>query len=101
MKILSYQEWANRLLAEDPPEKIDCPECDGHGELDCECDECGHSHQVTCSACNGAGDIPFENAPDGWQPPESDYKHQVDIDRAALAEWLRTDPQSVTLECAS
>ena len=34
---------------------VDCDECDGCGEIDCECDECGDEHTYKCKNCSGGG----------------------------------------------
>lgn len=33
----------------------ECDECDGDGEVDCECIDCGDSHSKQCKACHGVG----------------------------------------------
>lgn len=32
-----------------------CFQCGGRGKIDCECLECGNSHEAVCSRCDGAG----------------------------------------------
>ena len=44
------------LLGASAPE--DCDECDGEGEVDCECD-CGDVHNKKCQDCDGEGRIIF------------------------------------------
>jgi hypothetical protein len=34
----------------------DCEECDGEGEVDCGCLDCGHVHEKKCPTCGGTGD---------------------------------------------
>lgn len=36
--------------------RVKCDECDGTGDIDCECD-CGHEHEADCRACDGDGEV--------------------------------------------
>lgn len=45
--------------------KVVCQRCDGCGDIDCECNDCGHTHSkvcdrceegyLKCNSCNGSG----------------------------------------------
>lgn len=41
----------------DNKREIDCTECEGTGEFECECDECGHEHTAECAECDGHGKV--------------------------------------------
>jgi hypothetical protein len=45
-----------RLIAgAQPPVAVKCPDCDGAGDVECECD-CPHcNHREPCGKCNGRG----------------------------------------------
>lgn len=32
-----------------------CWECEGLGEIECECGDCGHVHDAECPTCEGTG----------------------------------------------
>ena len=32
-----------------------CPDCNGEGEVECECSDCGHVHEAECRTCGGEG----------------------------------------------
>ena len=44
--------------------RVPCTECDGSGEVECEC-PCGHEHERGCSDCDGAGHVPCPDCR-GW-----------------------------------
>lgn len=46
-----------------------CKDCDGEGEIDCECETCGDSHERTCRECDGDGG---ERCPRSCQPKVMD-----------------------------
>jgi len=63
MLIASYEEWRElkmRDLAEDNP-LINCPECDGEGEIFDFCECCGSDKDEECGECEGAGRVRFND----------------------------------------
>ena len=52
-KPMPFEQWLS--LQDQEFEKVKCGECDGEGEIECECSECGHEHSTECKACDGEG----------------------------------------------
>lgn len=53
-------EASNLLAAWEEARDLDfeghaCEECDGEGEVDCECRSCGDTHYRKCPTCDGTG----------------------------------------------
>ncbi len=52
MKPISYEKWLEQFTEEELDEfDKDCDECDGDGEVCCDC--CGYCHE--CDKCGGTG----------------------------------------------
>ena len=60
IKVSGFEEWAKNMLLEykELNPKVECPNCDGDGEIECECCE----NVANCVACDGNGKIRFNDA---------------------------------------
>jgi hypothetical protein len=56
-----------------------CIKCDGDGERECECTDCGHLHTCDCTHCSGTGVCP------AWA--KANNKDQRSAKAAAIEEW--------------
>ena len=59
--IQSYSDWKSQKIqdwTEDNP-KIDCPKCEGEGEIFDTCPCCGHDSDEECGTCEGEGQVYF------------------------------------------
>jgi len=66
MLISSYDKWQElklRDLVEDNP-LIDCPACDGDGEIYEICECCGSEKEEECGECEGDGRVRFNDLND-------------------------------------
>jgi len=45
----------------------ECAECDGEGEVEC---ECGHEHEKECDACDGSGNCQECDGPADAESPQ-------------------------------
>lgn len=52
---ISFEEWINRVNP-GKVDEVDCPDCDGAGEQECQC-ACGHEHTKPCDNCNETGKV--------------------------------------------
>ena len=73
-RLMSYSEWAKQNPDLVEPRK--CPECDGTGELECEC--CGNF--TDCAECGGTGIID-----DGMNA----YRRQLEQDKKRVELYLK------------
>jgi RecJ-like exonuclease len=96
-----FQEWRDRLDAQRAAElraaaaageEVECPSCDGEGEV--ECGECGGSK--ACTRCDGDGVLPARQVT--WTPASAasacavaEYRKAVEEDARAWAAWLGCD----------
>tara|TARA_R110000737_G_scaffold282141_1_gene288781 strand:+ start:16 stop:369 length:354 start_codon:yes stop_codon:yes gene_type:complete len=62
IKISGFEEWAKnmRLDYSESNPKVECPDCEGDGEIECDC--CGHEKH--CDVCDGNGKLRFNEASD-------------------------------------
>lgn len=58
-----YPEWRESVLqdledqVEETDETLDCPDCDGEGEIHGECECCGQGTETECETCDGTGEL--------------------------------------------
>ena len=62
IKVSGFEEWAKnmRLDYKQLNPKVECPSCEGDGEIECDC--CGHEKH--CDDCDGNGKVRFNEAND-------------------------------------
>lgn len=62
-ELIGFKEWQERqkqwLLSLDEDEKIECPDCNGYGEIEDECSCCGSDYTKDCETCDGDGELYF------------------------------------------
>lgn len=87
-----FQDWRrrNRDLEEALEDEMDCPDCEGAGELDCPF--CGNV--TDCERCDGTGKIIATNDEQMWNI----FLEQVIRDRELYKKWcdaVREDVRSL------
>lgn len=73
-RVQSMEEWADELESVDidfEPQNVDCPECDGGGEVDNpnydpDDEESDEKELIACDNCNGTGEVEDEDWPERW-----------------------------------
>lgn len=56
--LITYKQWQERQKLEIPQtEAVQCFECDGDGEINEECECCGHEKETECGKCDGNGTL--------------------------------------------
>ena len=91
MKTLDFFEWRDiRAKDLDPGERIECPDCYGAGEA--ECDHCGHYSD--CETCESkgkvyAGDVSEKQIRDSLTHKQ--YEDALKHDLIDLANWTGAD----------
>jgi DnaJ-class molecular chaperone len=83
----TFEEWlaANRKELTEEYELDEgetCPECNGTGEVGCECIECGDEHKKECPLCDGKATVEF----DVWAKEK--FKIKADKDMMLMSKWL-------------
>ena len=78
-----FETWLSQQEGEF--EKVDCRECDGSGQVECEC-VCGHEHEKECRSCEGEGKV--SGAIDA-------YWKQVKIDRKRWEQFIQSSSPAI------
>ncbi|NLA67985.1 MAG: hypothetical protein GX856_07055 [Gammaproteobacteria bacterium] len=93
-KPLSFEAWRDEQIASRPPDMpVDCPECDGEGDVECSC--CGHERE--CDLCDGRGRVEWSELDEGQKRRlvhRGAYAKAVLEDAFAWAGWLGRDAVS-------
>lgn len=88
---VSFEQWQQARLDETPAdEQVDCPKCDGSGEVECDC--CGHESE--CDDCE-EGQVAWGDLTDAEKRrhlTHDRYTRAVFEDAKAFASWLGLDP---------
>ncbi|WP_299202475.1 hypothetical protein [uncultured Amphritea sp.] len=91
MIVATYEKWKKEQLAviQNMPEEdreVDCPECHGEGEYECDC--CGHERE--CDRCEGYGHIDISDSEE-HQPSKQKYFSQVVTEVKQFCAWCNRD----------
>ncbi|WP_417315638.1 hypothetical protein [Cycloclasticus pugetii] len=95
MLIASFEDWKalkiNDLSAENP--LVDCPDCDGSGEVDDFCACCDRGDVVACGLCDESGKVRFLDVKDQYvsQLAYGTYFKEVIGDLKKWAAYTRED----------
>ena len=87
---LSYPDWKAQQLEARAESLVNCPECQGEGVIDTECDCCGEEKEGECDRCDAQGRVYFSDlTPAELNETLSVYAYQraVLADAKDLAEW--------------
>jgi hypothetical protein len=92
-------EWCGRAVRQEELEAtaVECKECDGTGEVECECRRCGDEHDAECDECDGTGKVTTTEKID----PRPGHLGGVCVARNLLAMALECVPAVDDLEIAS
>ena len=90
---ISFDAWRAEQIAarSDAAEVVDCPDCDGTGERECE--TC--SHETECTTCDGHGELEWSDLNESQKArllTRTAYAAAVIADAKAWAGWLGRDP---------
>ena len=81
--------------------KVECRDCDGHGETEERCCCCDGYSETECRTCGGRGWVRYSDLSSistTWFFSESDYLRAVVRDVTDLAGWLGVAPEMVARE---
>lgn len=96
MLIQSFEDWRaakRRDWEEDDPE-INCPKCDGEGEIYETCPCCGHDSDDFCETCQGSGRLQFnqlDSADKAAMLTRGMYQKEVIADLKLWCAYTRQD----------
>lgn len=93
MLINNFETW-QRLKIDNTPddELVECPDCQGEGNISVECESFGNESEHTCGLCDGegrvkVGDLGHDEICRLAAFDKSAYHHEVIADLERLAFW--------------
>ncbi len=95
--LIGYSDWVITQKAATPAnEEIKCIECDGEGEIESDCECCGHESVVDCGTCDTKGWIKWRHLSDGDTEKylnRSRYLETVHKETSLLASYKCIQPE--------